>query len=270
MSTSAITHIYLSPHLDDAVFSCGSLIHRQARAELRVVVVTVCSGNPPAGPLPPIALELHQRWASQLGREAEPAPAEITSMRRAEDLRALEQLGAQAVHLDVPDCIYRQNPGTSWAIYTSEASLFGSLHASESSLVRRVATKLSTLLRGFGRHHLYVPLGIGQHVDHQLTRRAAEVTGGIYAYYEDYPYVERAGDRWPDLNSTLLAGKPLNPEIVKVDPDNVTGQLAAMALYQSQLGSFWGDPQAMAEAVRGFAERTGSGSPAVRLWRVGG
>jgi LmbE family N-acetylglucosaminyl deacetylase len=270
MPASSITHIYLSPHLDDAVFSCGSLLHRQAQAGARTVVVTVCTGNPPPGPLSLIAEELHQRWASTVGLDRVPAPAEITAARRKEDLEALEALGAQAVHLDIADCIYRQNPGTSWAIYPSESSLFGSLHASDMSLVRRVADKLSTMLRGFGRQHLYVPLGIGQHVDHQLARRAAESAGGIYAYYEDYPYVERAGTRWPDRNSSLLAGKPVAQDLIAVDDEDIAAQLESMGRYVSQVGSFWAGPTGMADTLRAFALRTGGGkAPAVRLWRVG-
>jgi LmbE family N-acetylglucosaminyl deacetylase len=270
MPASPLTHIYLSPHLDDAVFSCGALISRQARAGHRVVVVTVCTGNPPPGPLSPLALELHQRWVGQTSPTSLPAPAEVTAARRREDLDALEMLNAQAVHLDVPDCIYRHNPATGWAVYATESSIFGALHTSDLPLVRRVANKLSTLLRGFGRHHLYSPLGIGHHVDHQLARRAVESAGGIYGYYEDYPYVNRAGSRWPDRHSPLLEGKSFNPELIRLEPEDLDAQLDAMARYKSQIGSFWPDSSAMAEAVRAFAADVGSGQPASRLWRVGG
>ena len=56
-----LTHVYLSPHLDDAVLSCGGMIHRQAQAGERVVVVTVCAGDPPPGPLSDFARSLHER-----------------------------------------------------------------------------------------------------------------------------------------------------------------------------------------------------------------
>jgi LmbE family N-acetylglucosaminyl deacetylase len=269
MPASPLVNIYLSPHLDDAVYSCGGLLYRQAQAGARTVVVTLCTGNPPAGPLSPYAQSLHERWAAEAGTAAPRAPAEITAWRRSEDLDALAEIGAEAVHLDVPDCIYRVNPATNWPIYTSEAALFGSLHPSEQALVRRVAAKLATLLRGFGRHHLHVPLGIGQHVDHQLARRAAEASGGIFAYYEDFPYAAREGEHWPNLLSPLLEGRPLTPELNKLAEPELEAWARAAACYASQLSSFWPDPPALAAAVRSFAQQTGDGAAAIRLWRVG-
>src|SRR6185295_1884137 len=117
MPTTALTQIYLSPHLDDAVFSCGGMIHRHIRAGGRVVVVTVCTGDPPPGLLSDFAESLHERWQAQA--KAPAAPAEVVRQRRNEDLDALAALGAQAVHLDVPDCIYRLSPASGRPLYAS-------------------------------------------------------------------------------------------------------------------------------------------------------
>jgi LmbE family N-acetylglucosaminyl deacetylase len=271
MPASAVTHIYLSPHLDDVVLSCGGQAHHHAQAGARVVVVTLCTGNPPAGPLSEFAEALHARWVGD-GR-APAAPAEMTAARRAEDLAALAVLGAEAIHLDVPDCIYRLNPATNWPMYASESALFGALHPSELSLIRRVAAKLTTLLHGFGRHRLYVPLGLGQHVDHQLTRRAAEAVGGISAYYEDYPYVERLGAQWPNPGLTVAHDRPLIPELVRLAESDLAAKIDAVGCYASQLSSFWPDAAALAAALRQFAAHTGGvahsgGTPAERVWRV--
>ena len=77
--------IYLSPHLDDAVFSCGGRIALQVRAGRRVWVVTVCAGSP-GGPLSDYAQVLHTYW----GLAETDAPA----ARREEDRAALARLGA--------------------------------------------------------------------------------------------------------------------------------------------------------------------------------
>jgi LmbE family N-acetylglucosaminyl deacetylase len=267
MPGAPLTHIYLSPHLDDAVFSCGGRLRRHVQAGARAVVVTVCAGNPPAGPLSPFAQSLHVRWSGEASPPA--APAEIVTRRRAEDLAALAELGAEAVHLDVADAPYRLNPAANWPMYTTDEALKGPLHPTELNLVRRIAGKLTTLLHGFGRHHLYVPLAIGGHVDHQLTRRAAEVASGIYALYEDYPYVAREGDRWPDPAQTQIHGRPLTPEIVHLSEDDLAAKLAAMGRYASQLSTFWPDAPTFTAEVRAFAERTGGGIPAERVWRLG-
>ena len=269
MPGSAVTHIYLSPHLDDAVYSCGGMIHRQVQSEGRVVVVTLCAGDPPAGPVSDYAISLHQRWQADAGVALRAAPAEVVSARRGEDLAALSMLGAQAVHLDVPDCIYRQNPANGGPMYTSNAAILGPLSPAEFSLIRRVATKLTNLLHGFGRHHLYVPLGIGQHVDHQLTRRAAEVVGAVYAYYEDFPYVMRETDHSPSPAVAGPHGRSLIPELIRLSEADLSARVKAMALYKSQLSSFWTSPAALDEAVRAFTAQVGGQAPAERIWRVG-
>jgi len=93
-------HIYLAPHLDDAVFSCGGLMARQAANDEGVTVVTVCAGDTPVGELTAFAVELHRRW----GGAGSPIAA-----RRAEDRMACGRLGASAVHLEVPDAVYRRS-----------------------------------------------------------------------------------------------------------------------------------------------------------------
>ncbi|MCC7360503.1 MAG: PIG-L family deacetylase [Anaerolineales bacterium] len=265
MPSSALTHIFLSPHLDDAVLSCGGMIYSRVRGGARAVVVSLCTANPPPGPLSLFAQSLHERWTADAGRRL--TPPEMAAARRTEDLEALAELGAEAVHLDVPDCIYRLNPATNWPLYTSDQAIFGSLHAAELTLVRRVATRLATLLRGFGRHHLYVPLSAGHHVDHQLARRAAETAGGIHAYYEDYPYVAQAGERWPNPSQTMAHDRPLTPEFVRLSEADLTAKVAAIGRYASQLSTFWASAEAMDQAVRRFANQTGGEAPAERIWR---
>jgi LmbE family N-acetylglucosaminyl deacetylase len=264
MPGSSITHIYLSPHPDDAVFSCGGMIHQQVQAGARVVVVTFCTGDPPAGPLSDFAQTLHDRWAP--GTHT-PAGA-IIAARRREDLAALSGLGAETVHLDVPDCIYRLNPATGLPLYASRSAIFGSLHPSEQSLIRRTAGKLSTLLHGFGRHHLYVPLGVGQHVDHQLTRRAAETAGGVYAYYEDYPYIAQESEHWPGPGEPGPHGRPLTAELVYLAEPDLCARLDAMTRYESQFSTFWSSRDELDQAVRGFTSHVGVQAPAERIWRL--
>ncbi len=52
-------HIYIAPHLDDAVLSCGGQIAQHTATGARVLVVTICAGSPKAGaaltPMPSIS-----------------------------------------------------------------------------------------------------------------------------------------------------------------------------------------------------------------------
>src|SRR5512144_3291706 len=93
--------IYLSPHLDDAVFSAGGLIYEQTRAGLPVEIWTFMCGYPPDSDVSPFAQLIHTQWGF--------ASAEETiRMRRAEDQRAAAILGANTLYFDFLDCIYRR------------------------------------------------------------------------------------------------------------------------------------------------------------------
>ena len=57
--------IYISPHFDDAVLSCGGLIFEQARQGIPVEIWTICAGDAPPGPLSQLAQDCHVQWGTQ-------------------------------------------------------------------------------------------------------------------------------------------------------------------------------------------------------------
>ncbi len=237
-----IKHVYLSPHLDDAALSCGGMIHQQTQSGERVLVVTICAGDAPPGPLSAFAQSLHERWQT---------PANAVALRRAEDLAALKILGAEAVHLNVPDCIYRGKADEHW--YASESAIFGEAHPAEAELIGRLAEQL----RELGPGRVYAPCGLGHHVDHQLTRRAAERAGTVYTYYEDYPYAER---------ESVADG--FHAETIRLAPENVAAKARAIAEYKSQISSFWLSSEEMDKAIHDFVRRVGGGIWAERIWHL--
>ena len=58
--------IFISPHLDDAVLSCGGGIARLTCSGERVTVVTIFTGDQsPGEPLSTLAVRSHASWAAQ-------------------------------------------------------------------------------------------------------------------------------------------------------------------------------------------------------------
>ena len=86
----------ISPHLDDAVFSCGELLASAPGAK----VVTVFAGGPPAG-------ASMTSWDADCGFRADD---DVIAARRGEDARALEMLGASPVWLPFWDDQYARAP----------------------------------------------------------------------------------------------------------------------------------------------------------------
>lgn len=252
---ASYTHIYLSPHLDDAVLSCGGHIWQQVRADARVQVVSIFAGTPAASdPLSPFAQELHTRWGHQVN---------AASRRREEDLAALDILGAEATHWPYTDCIYRQTTDGHFP-YASEESLWEKVHPAEQGLLENLAAQIAALPLSPGGL-VYAPLGIGHHVDHQIARRAAEASGRTLAYYADYPYAE---DPQAVQTALELTEKRWRTELVLLSQWALDAKIAAIACYRSQLSTFWSNLAEMEAMIRAFAEQTGNGRPAERFWTL--
>jgi LmbE family N-acetylglucosaminyl deacetylase len=247
-----ITHIYISPHLDDAVLSCGGRIWQQALSDARVLVVTVFAAAPaPSAPLSPFAQSLHRRWGHAL---------DAALRRQEEDRAALALLGAEALHWPYFDCIYRTLPDGRFP-YDSEESLWGPPHPLEAGLVTELAARLIALPNTPGGL-LVGPLGVGHHVDHVLVRQALLEAGRPFLCYEDYPY---AADQ--QAVKALLGSEGWSAERVSLSPQALEAKIAAIACYRSQISTFWGSLEEMAAQVRAFALAAGDGErPAERYW----
>jgi LmbE family N-acetylglucosaminyl deacetylase len=242
--------IYLSPHLDDAALSCGGQIFARSVTGQSILIVTLMAGDPPPQPLSEFGHGLHARW-----RLVEDA----TAVRRAEDISACQVLGVDYLHWEVPDCIYRVHPVTGEPLYVGEESLFGDVHPAEASLTVELARKIASL-PDCGR--FFVPLTVGHHVDHQITRLAAEraLTGDQMCYYEEYPYVSDPGalDRlaWGEREKWLAKVIPLS----SVD---LQTKIESIAMFSSQLSTFFSDRDDLIRQVSDYVRSVGG----ERLWR---
>jgi LmbE family N-acetylglucosaminyl deacetylase len=255
MSNCHLRHIVLSPHLDDAPLSCGGSIHRWASADEPVLVITVMTGDPPAGPHSPFAEYQHASWGV--------SAAEAFAIRRSEEAAALGRLGASYTQLGLLDCIYRgDNAGF---FYTSEEAIFGSVHPADEPLIDTLTQRLAGLEPFAPGAAVYSPLGLGDHIDHQLVRRAAERwRGRDLLYYEDYPYAYRMRlDR-----NEIQRGEPgLVSRRVWLTEGDVRAKIEAIGRYRSQMGILFGGYSQMEAGVWAYGRAAAGGNGwAERFW----
>ncbi len=232
--------IFLSPHLDDAVLSCGGMIWQQIQAGGQVEIWTVCAGEPPDGPRPDFAVRIEKRW--QTG-------AQSVAARRAEDLAACERLGAQAVHLDLPDCIYRRLPDGS-PLVNAEEDLWQPLPAAELPRVDQLADLLIRRLPP--RCRLAAPLSLGDHIDHRLVRSAALTLKRTIHFYADFPYAAHS-----DVNLRSYIQPGWRRERFTVSEAALDAWQSAVACYVSQLSSFWSSKDEMRADLRRYCQQSG-------------
>ena len=238
--------VYLSPHFDDAVLSCGGLIWEQTQAGNHAQIWTICAGGPKSEPLSDFAQSLHSRW--ETGDQA-------VKSRRREDRIACARLSAAPRRFSVLDCIYRRSDPIGF-LYASEEALFGPLHPAEQGLVSELSADLAQALAPGDK--LVAPLALGGHVDHRLTRAAAESIGQVLWYYADYPYVCRHLDQIQDLRQ---AG--WEETLFDVSLEGLVAWQEAIAAHRSQISTFWSSLETMYAEIHAYLDLMGG----VLLWK---
>lgn len=242
--------IYLSPHLDDAVWSCGGQIYQQIQSGKKVLVVTIMAGDPSNGELSGFAMSLQDRW--ELAVDA-------VAARRQEDIEAGHLLGVDILHWDIPDCIYRVNPTRGEALYASEEALFGRIHAADYDLIDDLVQYMTNLPM---HQRSLIPLAVGHHVDHQLVRLAAErwPSKTHFAYYEEYPYARDLAL----IRAALTPGEGWHPEVIPLSRQALSVKIRAASCYRSQISTFFDDLEDLRAQITLNSQKVGG----ERLWRT--
>ncbi len=198
------------------------------------------------------------------------AAGDLMATRRLEDERFAAFAEVSVVWLDLPDAVFRG--------YQGDDELLGTPRDDDPAPVELLRREIARL----EPQRVYVPLGIGGHVDHQLTRDAGlallgDPTGWVMpgvalpdklAFYEDFPYAwweefRSLEDLPPGWLDGLPPGLSVAPEFADVS-DQLERKIRGIALYESQIERLFEDRRAMANAVRGYAARVAD------LGRVGG
>jgi LmbE family N-acetylglucosaminyl deacetylase len=154
--------VIISPHLDDAVFSCGGLIAKLALE----------------GPV--LVLNLFTHYLANLKIHG----AVLGDGRYQEEANAARFLGFESRTLGELDAPFRRKA------YRQLGNLFRPPCNEDMQWLPEFRLKLFAVLVEFDFDQIYVPLGIGWHVDHVLAHMAFEPWAQHHQllYYEDAPY----------------------------------------------------------------------------------
>jgi LmbE family N-acetylglucosaminyl deacetylase len=201
---------------------------------------------------------------------------EIIAQRRVEDERYAYFAEASVVFLDLPDAVFRG--------YEGDDQLLGPVRPDDDAPVSILRKEIARL----EPQAVYLPLAVGNHVDHQLCRDAGIALlaeprswvmpgpdwAGKVVFYEDFPYAYwKNFQSLDDLPEGALDGIPseiyLTPRYADIG-DQLERKVRGVAMYQSQMDRLFGGTKQMASAVRERANATGIlgsvGGPAERYW----
>jgi LmbE family N-acetylglucosaminyl deacetylase len=185
---------------------------------------------------------------------------DIADIRRVEDERYAYMLECSVVWLDLPDAVYRG--------YEGDDQLLGPVRYDDVApyeILRREILRLEP-------QAVYAPLGVGNHVDHQLCREAAlslmdETPGwvmpgpgfvGRVSFYEDFPYAWwndfRGPSQLPDGGLGLPPGVALEARYIDIT-EQMDRKAAGIELYASQLPRLFEGERGMLDALAGYHAR---------------
>ena len=191
------------------------------------------------------------------------AAGDLMARRRIEDERFAYFAEASIVFLDLPDAVFRG--------YEGDEQLLGAPRADDTDpyeILRREIVRLEP-------QQVYLPLGVGGHVDHQLCRDVGvrllsegrrwvmpgpEYTGTV-VFYEDFPYAwwdrfEALRDLGPGVFDGLPADVSLFPTYADIG-DQLERKITGIRMYRSQIERLFDDDKAMASAVRSYGRTLG-------------
>jgi len=223
------TLLFISPHLDDVALSCGGYIRKLTASGKRVIVLTVVTADPPENlPFTWLIQRCHRNW------NAGDKPFEP---RCREDIAAMQSFGAENIHLGLLDAIYRQTMDGA-PRYTKDTVNVPVHEEDWNDFEPLVRQKLAEAIHSFNLHpaQIYCPLGVGQHVDHIIIRRAVEglCDPSLLRYYEEYPYAIRPKELEKWLRTEGRSDK-WSPTVVKLTANEIEARISAISCYSSQI-----------------------------------
>ena len=229
------TALFLSPHLDDAAFSCaGSLLILKA-AGWDICHCTVFTKSVPN----PVGFALRCQTDKAIAPDVD-----YMALRRREDDHFAEIMGVKDIrHWDFAEAPHRG--------YESPAMLFAGIQNGD-EIWKLIAERLQDLVREFDLTRVFAPQGLGNHVDHlQLILAVRDtVADHLVCWYRDTPYALRE----PNAQPSPLLPANLTEQAMPLSEDVLACKIAGACAYESQIGFQFGGPEEVGRKLREFHE----------------
>lgn len=186
---------FVSPHLDDAILSCGSLIHKLVN-DFSVTVINVFTEISP----PPFTLSA-KAFMKQCNRYD---AHEFFKERRQEDCNVLNSLGVEVKNLGFIDAQWRKKeklnfiqkklsfllpevmhvyPVYRWHIVNGKISNL------DTKMISDIKARILDIVGNDKNYLIFCPIAIGGNVDHRIVRNCClDIFNKNTVLWSDFPY----------------------------------------------------------------------------------
>ena len=212
--------IILSPHLDDAILSMGSLLTDLVMLGKKITVISVFTEGS----------EAKSEFSSMLVKQSNlETIQEYFKVRKEEDKKALKSFGLLKVeHLGFIDAAWRVN-NKKQLLYPN--TIKGEVLLDDTNIIRSLESKLKKIKNITSENTIiFAPLARGRHVDHQIVRNVVNKISQNVIFYSDFPYSAQF------KNEDLFITEN-NLSFIEWHGDHEK-KMQAIAIYESQFGSF--------------------------------
>jgi LmbE family N-acetylglucosaminyl deacetylase len=229
-NTSVYDAVFLSPHLDDAVLSCGlQIIDLINRGKSVLVVTFFTRGSNLLSP--DITLFVKDSGAT--------SAEQLFLDRVQEDKKVMKLLSADPQHFSFCDALFRTHPKEPHALlYGTYQKVFsGKIHSLDSELLSTLTGTISEIMSHSAKTStlFYAPLGVGGHVDHLLIHQAAKAAQlSKMRFWEDVPYQTEAPRVIHRLSQLSAGGESFLKKTI-FNSQNAALKQKAVSLYRSQV-----------------------------------
>lgn len=171
-------YIFISPHLDDAILSCGNLIYELNKRGKKIIIATVFTE----------ASKIESPQAKEFLNQCRYKNAQkLFKARKIEDLNVCRALGISSIHMGFIDAAWRESNNK--LIYTTNDKQYnGIISTKDKGVINKIRLKINKLVNKNYNILLLSPLGIGNHVDHLIVNKIVNKTKIDKLFWEDFPY----------------------------------------------------------------------------------
>lgn len=197
---------FISPHLDDAILSCGDLISSLA-GKVNITVVNVFTE---VSPLPNTLSA--KAFLKQCGRSD---ASELFKERRIEDKKVFDSIGVQVRNLGFIDAQWRKKdkfnfiqkklafilpelvhvyPTYRWHI------IDGKISQLDADMMNKIKIDILDIVGSDRNSLVFCPIAIGGNVDHQIVRDCClDIFDKNLILWSDFPYDSKSEVRFKDI-----------------------------------------------------------------------
>lgn len=204
---------FISPHLDDAVFSTCNLMINLINKGINVTVVNVFTQPSP----PPYTISV-KKFLSVCGYKDSDL---LFKARILEDAEVMKRLGAKVINLNFVDALWRRK-GVKGILKTTSKIIpeldyvypiyrisiaFGIISKNDNGIYSQISEKFEEITKSSNaKNIIFCPVAVGKHVDHLIVRDVCnkKYDQNKIVYWSDYPYVKENTVDSDFINNNVL------------------------------------------------------------------